>query len=261
MLKAVFSETGTFKKIIDSLKDIASECNIQFDDSGLNFQTMDVSHVALCECSINISKFEEYQCEYPVSLGINFNSLTKLLKCVNPMDKMTMIFKENNRDKLNFEFVSTNNDKISQFEMKLMDIDQEQLGIPDQEYDTIVTMPSSEFQNICNNLILIDDTVNLTVSKQGISFESLGELGKASIQMKCDSKSVEVVMNSDEESISSVFALRYFNFFSKATPLSPLVIFRLKPDFPIVVEYHLDTIEEEEDGSYIKYYLAPKMED
>jgi proliferating cell nuclear antigen len=36
--------------------------------------------------------------------------------------------------------------------MKLMDIDQEHLGIPDTQYDATITMSSAEFQRICRDL-------------------------------------------------------------------------------------------------------------
>lgn len=49
-------------------------------------------------------------------------------------------------------------DKISDFEMKLMDIDSEHLGIPEAEYHVIVRMPSAEFARICKDLASIGDT-------------------------------------------------------------------------------------------------------
>ena len=49
-------------------------------------------------------------------------------------------------------------DKISDFELKLMDIDSEHLGIPDTEYAATVKMPSAEFQRICRDLSSIGDT-------------------------------------------------------------------------------------------------------
>lgn len=52
-------------------------------------------------------------------------------------------------------------DKISDFEMKLMDIDSEHLGIPEAEYHAIVRMPSSEFARICKDLSSIGDTGTL----------------------------------------------------------------------------------------------------
>jgi proliferating cell nuclear antigen len=44
------------------------------------------------------------------------------------------------------------NGRTSEYELKLMDIDVDQLGIPDTEYNTSVEMPSAEFKRICNDL-------------------------------------------------------------------------------------------------------------
>lgn len=51
------------------------------------------------------------------------------------------------------------------------------------------------------------------------------------------------------------FALRYLNFFTKATSLSDQVRISMSPDVPLVVEYKM------KDLGYIRYYLAPKFED
>ena len=55
-------------------------------------------------------------------------------------------------------------DKIADFEMKLMDIDSEHLGIPEAEYHAIVRMPSAEFARICKDLSSIGDTGTTVVS-------------------------------------------------------------------------------------------------
>lgn len=54
--------------------------------------------------------------------------------------------------------LSSDQDKISDFEMKLMDIDSEHLGIPEEEYEAVITMPSAEFLRICRDLSTIGDT-------------------------------------------------------------------------------------------------------
>lgn len=50
------------------------------------------------------------------------------------------------------------NDKISEYELKLMDIDSEHLGIPETAYDAIIHMSSSEFQRICRDLTQISES-------------------------------------------------------------------------------------------------------
>ena len=61
-----------------------------------------------------------------------------------------------------FMFESPNQEKISDFEMKLMVIDSEHLGIPETEYNSEVTMPSGEFQKICRDLTTFGDTGKLS---------------------------------------------------------------------------------------------------
>lgn len=55
--------------------------------------------------------------------------------------------------------------------------------------------------------------------------------------------------------VSLTFALRYLNSFTKATPLSNSVTICMSSDLPVVVEYKIA------DMGYIRYYLAPKIED
>jgi proliferating cell nuclear antigen len=57
------------------------------------------------------------------------------------------------------------------------------------------------------------------------------------------------------EPVQLTFALRYLNFFTKATPLSSTVTLSMSADVPLVVEYKIA------DMGHLKYYLAPKIED
>ena len=47
---------------------------------------------------------------------------------------------------------------MSEFELKLMDINSENLGIPETEYSATVRMPAGEFQRIVKDLASIGDT-------------------------------------------------------------------------------------------------------
>lgn len=49
-------------------------------------------------------------------------------------------------------------ERLSEFDLKLMDIDSEHLGIPEAEYDATVKLPSGEFQRIVKDLSSIGDT-------------------------------------------------------------------------------------------------------
>lgn len=57
------------------------------------------------------------------------------------------------------------------------------------------------------------------------------------------------------EAVSLTFALRYLNSFTKATTLSNTVTLSMSKELPVVVEYKIADI------GYIRFYLAPKIEE
>merc|ERR1712137_122497 len=109
---------------------------------------MDSSHVSLVALLLRSDGFEHYRCDRNLSMGMNLTNMSKMLKCAQNDDIIT-IKADGAGDVVTFMFESPNQDKISDFEMKLMDIDSEHLGIPDTDYQAVVKMSSAEFQRIC----------------------------------------------------------------------------------------------------------------
>lgn len=126
---------------------------------------------------------------------------------------------EDQGDTVTFMFESQNQDRISDFELKLMDIDSEQLGIPDTDYAATVKMPSNEFARIvkcaspilqalldhpskrlsvrchcltafCRDLSGIGDTVVISVTKDGVKFSTSGDIGSANITVRYNSSTI-----------------------------------------------------------------------
>ena len=73
---------------------------------------------------------------------------------------------EDNADTLALVFAASNQEKVSDFEMKIMDLGVEQLGIPEQEYSCVVKIPFNEFVNICSDLSHIRDAVVISLCKR-----------------------------------------------------------------------------------------------
>jgi proliferating cell nuclear antigen PCNA len=118
---------------------------------------MDNSHVALVSMMLKAETFSPYRCDRNVALGVNLTSLTKVLRAAQNEDILT-IKAEDAPDVLNLVFESSENDRLSEYDLKLMDIDQEHLGIPDTEYAATITMPSSEFKRICMDLMALSES-------------------------------------------------------------------------------------------------------
>lgn len=92
---------------------------------------------------------------------------------------------DDNGDTLTLMFESEKQERISDFDLKLMSIESEQLGIPDQDYSAEVKMPSSEYQRICRDLASIGDTVLISATKEGVKFSTTGDVGTANVTLRC----------------------------------------------------------------------------
>ena len=241
---------------------------------------MDSSHVSLCAVNLKAEGFNSFRCDKPFTLGVNTPNLSKVLKCAGNEDVVTLKCEEQT-DTLTLVFESPSQDRISDFEFKLMDIESEHLGIPDTEYKVTVRMPAGEFQRIIRDISVFGDTCKLklwnsytvmidinvffflfsgtiSVTKEGIRFTSKGDLGTGNIMLKHNTsvdKDDDAVVINMEEPVELNFALRYLTLFTKATALGPTVTLSMSPDIPIVVEYPVDTM------GHIRYYLAPKIEE
>jgi proliferating cell nuclear antigen len=123
---------------------------------------MDNSHVALVSMMLRSESFSPFRCDRNIALGINLNSLTKVLRAAQSDDILTLKA-EDAPDVVNLVFESSERDRISEYDIKLMDIDQEHLGIPETEYAASITMPSSEFMRICRDLMAISESGKLKI--------------------------------------------------------------------------------------------------
>jgi proliferating cell nuclear antigen len=119
-------------------------------------------------------------------------------------------------------------------------------------------MPSGEFQRLMRDLAVIGDTCLIGCGKEGVKFAVSGDLGSGSVLLKKGSaadKPDDQVMIAMDEPVELTFALRYLNYFTKATPLASQVQLSMSPDVPLVVQYAASS------GSYLRFYLAPKIDE
>jgi len=257
MFEARLVQGSLLKKLVDAIKELCTEVNWDISNSGINMQSMDGSHVCLVAFNLRADGFDHFRCDRPLTLGINLGNLAKILKCSGSNDIITMKA-DDNGDTLTLMFESEKQDRITDVDLKLMSIESEHLGIPDQDYSAETSMPSSEYQRIVRDLSSIGDTVNISATKEGIKFSAMGDIGTANITLRQTSsadKEEDNVKIDMKEPVLLTFALRYLNNFAKATPLSSTVQVFLTKDLPVQVNYNI------QDLGYVKYYLAPKIED
>nr|ODN93869.1 proliferating cell nuclear antigen (pcna) [Cryptococcus depauperatus CBS 7841] len=183
MLEARVKQAVVLKKLLDAIKELVSDGNLDCTEEGIALQAMDNSHIALVALKLEADQFDLYRCDRNMPLGVNLASLTKILKCAKDTDVVTLKASDD-ADSLGLIFESSKEDRVGEYEMKLMDIDQEHLGIPDTQYDATVSMSSAEFSRICRDLTVLGESVKIEVTKEGVTFSSDGEVGKGTVLLR-----------------------------------------------------------------------------
>jgi proliferating cell nuclear antigen len=79
--------------------------------------------------------------------------------------------------------------------MKLMNLDQEHLGIPETDYAAVIKMPSSEFQRVIKDLSQFGESVVISCTKEGVKFSATGDIGTGNIKL-AQTASVDKVKSS-----------------------------------------------------------------
>merc|ERR1711904_712559 len=196
------------------------DVNFDCSERGIQVQSMDSSHVALVSLLLREAAFQDFKCDRAVSLGMNVDSLGKILRMCGASDSLKLRA-DTGADHVSFQCESSAEDRIADFDLKLMEIESEHMEIPEQQYKVVAKMPSAEFQKICRDLKDFGETMQISASKEGLRFTVQGDLGSGNVMLKPreSTKIEEQVALTVHESVTATFALRYLNNFAKAAPL------------------------------------------
>merc|ERR1711948_214587 len=258
VFEAHLQHAAILRKVVDAMKDLCKDVNFDCSEKGLQVQAMDSSHVALVSVLLRESAFADFKCDRAASLGMNVDSLGKIFKMCGAGDSLKLKWQDG-ADTVGFQCESGEDDRIAEFDLKLMQIESEHMEIPEQQYKVVAKLPSSEFLKVCRDLKEFGETMQIQASKDGIRFTVQGDLGSGNVVLKPREaeKPEERVALTVHEAVTATFALRYLVTFAKAAPLSSTVELGLGPDSPLSVKYEL----EKADNGYMQFYLAPKIDE
>ncbi|ODQ59442.1 hypothetical protein WICANDRAFT_69788 [Wickerhamomyces anomalus NRRL Y-366-8] len=256
MLEAKFDEAILFKRIIDAFKDTVQLCNFNCTEHGITVQAVDDSRVLLVSLLVGEDAFQTYRCDRNITLGVDLSSLAKVLKCGNNSDSLTLIA-EDSPDSVLVVFEDTVKDRISEYSLKLMDIESDFLNIDDMDYDSVITLPAVDFQKICRDLSQLSDSLTVLVTKDTVKYVANGDIGSGSVIVKPftdlekTENSVKVELN---KAVNLTFGLKYLLDVIKGTSLSSTITIKLADKTPALFEFKLPS-------GYLRFYLAPKFDE
>lgn len=200
--------------------------------------------------------FSEFRCDRDLVLGLDLESFGKILKQGDNEDYLTIIA-EDNPDSILVVFEDKKKDRISEFSLKLMDIDTDVLTIDEMETDCSITMPAADFSKIAKDFKTMSESLNIVVTKESVKFKAEGQIGSGSVifkpftDLETPDNSIKIDMN---QPVDLSFGAKYLNDIVKAASLSSTITIKLTDKAPALFEFKLPS-------GYLRYYLAPKFDD
>ena len=242
-MKLATIQASAFKSCFEVLKDILNDVNIYFKSGGMYVTTLDTARTSLIDVHLPADNFEEYECNEEIVAGINISNTFKLLKSITNSDILNISI--DSKEYMNVEIVSESKNTNTKFQLKLLDINESQIEVPDIEMSTITTLPSVDFQRLCRDMSNIGTEIEITREGTLMTLKCDGDFANHETSISCSEESPR---------ISGLYSLRYLNIFAKGSSMcSSVQVLQEEANRFLILKYNVASLGE------LKFYLATKV--
>ena len=274
-----------FTNIFQNLKSISDTVNVQFDEEKMYIQTMDSARISILEISLPCAWFCKYSFDggqraeclqqltqesashspefgpTKLTLGIHTQLMFKILSTRDKNQTISLQYSsEEEIVMIHMRAIDETGQPIpgggfdKQFELPLIDLDTEYLGIPEIEYQVEMALHSSVFSTMIHQLRGFGESLEIHCDEETIRFTAKTQnSGSMAVNVRMDDLT-EFAIEEDCQ-LDLTFGLQYLQNICNYGKITKQVHIKLHADYPLRIDYPLDN-----DG-FVKYFLAPKMND
>lgn len=245
-------QSSAFRVLIEALKEILTDANMEFDNTGMKIVAMDASHTVLVHLKLDSKNFETFQVKNKIVIGVNMLNLFRLIKTMNNNDTLTLFVEKANTNLLGIRIENGEKNTVTTQRLNLMDLNEEGIQIPPATFDSVITMPSSDFQKICRDMHNLAETIEIKSVGQQLFFSCKGDFASQETIMGETAQGMSFIKINDIEIVQGIFALKHLVLFTKCTNLCNSIEMYLKNDYPLIIQYNVANL------GAIKLCLAPQ---
>jgi proliferating cell nuclear antigen len=244
------------------MKEITDYVNLECNCDGIYIQGMDPARIALMDLNLDRDYFEEFEIsdeEEMITLGMNMKLLCAILKCIDSSDELEM---ESETDSGKVSITIKNNNRKNEFEMNLIDIEQENMQVPEVDHEFILKAEPKEIaKHIVNMNALEVVDVKFNLNENAVYMEGKSdnismkfELVNRDNEEDLQNNSKVSLVKSNEDGMDVTVSLSYIQRFMKAASVSKTVTYAFTDGMPLFIQFQFT-------GGNLNYYLAPKIDD
>ena len=263
LLEIVTCQTSSFRTLIEALKEILKDVNIKFtiqepdvpNSGGMSIVAMNISTSVLIKLKIPASSFDSFHCKprngKQLLVGVNMNSLYKLIKTMSNEDNLTLYIDENNINNLCIKLENGEKNFVTTYELKLLELSDTNIPIPDASFPFMISIPSDRFHKIIRDTSTIAEYIDIkfidTVNNPNtLIFSCRGEF--ASHKTEFTDKTTGFFINKTEEVdkndtiVQGLYDLKNLSLFSKCSNLCNNIELYMMNKYPLFIKYQVGNL-------------------
>ena len=252
LIQARWTKASFLRQVVESIKDLINETNMDWDKSGIRIQGMDSAHIALSNIFLDATDCECYHVKEGITIGLDMLRMSKILAMANPDDSCELFIKSDEDASLSILLESPNSFKKGLFEIPLLEIEMEFLNIPETIYKNEIKISASEIPSAIREMSFLGDVVTITVDNNRFSISIQGDHGKG---VRTWSGDCLTIRSDLDEKFSQPFPIKYLLLALKAATTTQTLILEISDNCPLRIRCMFGK------NSHIINFVAPKLID
>ena len=149
-----------FKSLIECLKELLSEVNIDFiQGKGMRLVSIDPGRIGLLHLEVN--NIEYFYAKGVVTAGLSMLHLYRMIRSMTSGDFMEWRIYEDDIHRMEIELSNSERRTKTVNSIKLLDLDEVDIVIPQVEFDRVVSMPSSELSKHVREMATVSPYITI----------------------------------------------------------------------------------------------------
>lgn len=252
---ATFTNIKVISAIFRLFAEVVGDGNMKFTQQGISMSGMDASHVSFVRTLITSDTMIYRPSTLTQVAGVPYKVLYKILAAFQNAATITLKMGEI-RDKMVI-IIDTDNGSMSEFQVSLMNIDAEELEVPeDVEYKAEISVATSTLKEYISQVEKLEAdsfTLKHTGKEFRITYSNTHLTGDVCIMSSKDT---------EHKPVSVMISTKYGKMFYSGGHYGETTIVKLGQDIPMVFKTPLETMSNElSSESYVEMYIAPKVND
>lgn len=231
------SQCLQFKSLVECLKELLLEVNMDFiEDKGIRLVSIDPGRVAMIHLVVN--NVESFYAKGTVTAGINVTVLYKMMRSMTSNDFMEWRIYEDEPHRMEIELTNSEKRTRTVNSITLLDLDAEDITIPQVEFDRVVSMPSNELSKHIREMAPISHFITIRATTSTLELLSEGEMARSHVTIEPTASGLNWKHSEKGEDIEGKYFAKYIDKFTKNSLANNVELF-FKNNYPLIMRFEI----------------------